>query len=391
MDNESSWDTTYVSIMLVVFIVVAGLAIDIGYMYVSEEDLQATAENSALAGAEALKHRILAQAQKAPEQLQAATGDLVQSSARNAVVETVSGKNKASALMEVANANTNALTVDNDITVGNYNQLGRTYTPGVAPVNAVQVRTKRTAESASVGLGSLGTFLAKATGTESFGSTPVAVAALPIGTRSNLAFCEKACEPACSWPKICDIAERHMTPAWPDTSAPQGNDRYLFTSLLRQVGITNTISDLVCQESPQQEVCGSPIYVAAGSGTAQDILRDIKAKMYDPKADSGNKEYDKSGKLVGWWMVAPVTDCSAVKAGDIFEPRRVTRYAMVRVSRICVSGPAGCGDQATQSVAPAVACRPGEQGLYIDRISCVGCAEKEKVLFPGLHPVLVGQ
>ena len=46
--EEQGMDTTYVGIMLVVFLVIAGLAINIGYMYVSEDDLQNAAEVAAL-------------------------------------------------------------------------------------------------------------------------------------------------------------------------------------------------------------------------------------------------------------------------------------------------------------------------------------------------------
>jgi hypothetical protein len=62
-------DTTYVTIMLVVFLVVTGLAIDIGYMYVSEEDLQSAAETAALAGTQAIKQRMLFQVQTNPKEI----------------------------------------------------------------------------------------------------------------------------------------------------------------------------------------------------------------------------------------------------------------------------------------------------------------------------------
>jgi len=154
---------------------------------------------------------------------------------------------------------------------------------------------------------------------------------------------------------------------------------------LHPASITNTMSEMVCQERSPQEVCGKPIYT---SGSARDeILRDIKAAMYDPKMDRSNKEYDKAGKLVGWWVIVPVTDCSSVKAGEGFEPRTVTKYSLVRISSICVSGPAGCGGAG--SGPPAKVCGAGEDGLYIDRISCVGCDSSSKMQLPGLYPVLV--
>jgi Flp pilus assembly protein TadG len=386
--KESTMDTTYVTIMLVVFLVLTGLAIDIGYMYVSEEDLQSAAETAALVGAQAIKQRVLFQVQNDPKKIGDAASDLVQSSARDAAVEVVSGKHSATALVGLANNNGNAFTGENDMTVGFWNVSSRSYTPGGTPVNAMQVRTRRTAESSSVGMGTLGSFMAKITGTQSFGFTPVATAAIPAGTRSNIAICADACDASCTYPEVCTIKERRMTRAsWDPRKDPPATDRYLYTSLLHPVTITNTMSDMVCAEPPPQEVCGKPVYTADGTNDA--ILRDIKAMMYDPKMDRSNKEYDKSGKLLGWWVIVPVTDCAAVKPGDVFEPHTVTKYSLVRISRICVNGPAGCRQAGGPSDAPASVCGPGDDGLYIDRISCVGCGSKSKMLLPGLHPVLV--
>jgi len=381
-------DTTYVTIMLVVFLVLTGLAIDIGYMYVSEEDLQAAAETAALAGTQSIKQRILFQVQNDPGGIGAAANDTVQSAARDAAVAVVSGKHSAAALVGLANDNGNALNADNDVSVGFWNMSSRSYTAGGTPVNAMQVRTRRTAESSSVGMGSLGSFMAKITGTESFGFTPVAIAAIAPGTRSNIAICSDACDPSCSYPEVCSIKERRMTRApWDPRQDPPASDRYLYTSLLHPVTITHTMNEMVCREMPTQDVCGKQIFTAAAAG--DEILRDIKAMMYDPKADSSNKQFDAAGKVVGWWVMVPVLDCTAIKAADAFERRTVTRYSLVRISRICVGGQPGCRDSGGAFAAPAAVCGAGDEGLYIDRISCVGCAGRAKMLLPGLHPVLV--
>jgi Flp pilus assembly protein TadG len=382
-------DTTYVTIMLVVFLVLTGLAVDIGYMYVSEEDLQSAAETAALAGVQSIKQRVLFQMQSDPRKVSSVTSDPVQASARAAALEAGSGSHSAAALVGLSNNNGNALTADNDMTVGFWNLSSHHYTPGGTPVNAMQVRTRRTAESSSVGMGTLGSFMARITGTESFGFTPVATAALPVGTRANIALCAAACDSSCSFPEICTVKERRMSHA---TGNPQAglpaSGRYQFTSLLHPVTLTNTMSELVCEERSPSEVCGKPIYTASGSG--DQILRDIRAMMYDPKVDRSNKEYDKSGKLLGWWVVVPVTDCGDLKPGDLFEPHTVTKYSLVRISRICASGPAGCVASHTPSDLPASACVVGEDGLYLDRISCVGCDSSSRMQLPGLHPVLVG-
>jgi hypothetical protein len=66
----------------------------------------------------------------------------------------------------------------------------------------------------------------------------------------------------------------------------------------------------------------------------------------------------------------------------------VTRYALVRISRICAPGATGCQQNNTSFDAPAAICG-SDKGLYIDRISCVSCSSKALLAFPGLHPVLV--
>jgi hypothetical protein len=381
-------DTTYVTIMLIVFLVVTGLAIDIGYMYVSEEDLQGAAETAALSGTQTIKRRILFQMQNDPKKVGDVANDTVQASARTTAVEVVSGKHTAAALVGLTSDNSNALTGENDLTVGFWNVSSQSYTPGGTPVNAMQVRTRRTAESSSVGMGSLGSFLAKITGTESFGSTPVAVAAIPARTRANIAICAAACDPACTYPEVCAVKERRMLRApWDPRKDPPATDRYLYTSLQHPVTITNTMADMVCGEMSVQEVCGRPIYTSGGA--SDEVLRDIAAMMYNPKFDSSNKEHDKNGKLLGWWVIVPVTDCSQMAAGNAFEPHTVTKYSLVRISRICVSGPAGCQQTGGPKDAPAAACGRGEDGLYLDRISCVGCGSEALKLLPGLYPVLV--
>ncbi|WP_224963035.1 pilus assembly protein TadG-related protein [Geomonas subterranea] len=387
-EEESAFDTSYVTIMLVVFLVVTGLAIDIGYMYVSEEDLQHSAEMAALTGAQSIKQRYLLQAQTDPARLPDVSRDPVQSQARGVAVDLVTGKHDAAALVGLLNNNGNALTGDNDITVGFWNMSSRSYTPGATPVNAMQVRTRRTAESSSVGLGTLGTFIAKISGTEDFGSTPVATAALVPGTRSNIAICAEACQPSCTFPQICSITERRMShAAWDPNSGGSLSGHYLYTSLLHPVTITNSMSDLVCQEMPVQEVCGLPIFAAASDSDV--VLRDVKAMMYDPQVDRSNKEYDKNGRLVGWWVIVPATDCSGFLPAGSYQQHKVARYSLVRISRICTSGAAGCGKSSGQGDLPATSCTPGGDGLYIDRISCVGCDSQARKLLPGLRPVLV--
>ncbi|HTP67195.1 MAG TPA: pilus assembly protein TadG-related protein [Geobacteraceae bacterium] len=385
--EEQGMDTTYVGIMLVVFLVIAALAVDIGYLYVSEDDLQNAAETSALAGAQALKQRILAQMKSDPDRLKDISSDQVQASARNAAIDTVSGQHRAAALIEIANNNTNRLTTGNDVTVGFWNVSTHTYLPGGIPVNAIQVRTRRTAESESVGLGSLGSILAIISGPQKFNYTPEAIAAFPAQAGANFAVCVDACDGGCAYPNVCAIPERKMTrDAWDARKDPPASNRYAYTSLLYPPAGTLQLSDQVCMDLPPQAVCGKQIFTIRDADDT--TLRDMASMMYNPNVDKPNKEYDNAGKVAGWWVIAPVTDCPPARQENVFEQHTVIKYALVRISRICVEGASGCQQNGTSFKAPSSACG-SNGGLYIDHISCISCGSRSMPEFPGLRPVLV--
>jgi len=385
--EEKGMDTTYVGIMVVVFLVIAALAVDIGYMYVSEDDMQNAAETSALAGAQALKQRIQAQMKSDPNGLKDVFNDQVQASARSAAIDNVSGQHKAAALIEIANNNTNRLTTENDMTVGFWNVSTHTYVPGGIPVNAIQVRTRRTAESESVGLGSMGSILAIISGPQKFNYTPESIAAFPAQAGANFAVCVDACDRGCAYPNSCAIPERKMIrDAWDAGKDPLASNRYAYTSLLYPPAGDMNLSDQVCMDLPPQAACGKHIFTIRDAG--DNTLRDMASMMYNPNVDKSNKEYDKAGKMAGWWVIAPVTDCPPARQENVYEQHRVIKYALVRISRICVEGASGCQQNGTSFKAPSAACGP-DSGLYIDHISCISCGSRSMPEFPGLRPVLV--
>ncbi|HWI40517.1 MAG TPA: TadG family pilus assembly protein [Verrucomicrobiae bacterium] len=380
--EDSGMDTTYVGIMLAVFLVLAALAIDIGYLYVSDEDLLTAAEKSSLAGADAIKKRMLSGMRSNDRVPAGVLNDPVQAAARAAAVEAASGKHASTALIHIANNDTNRLSDGNDVTVGFWNATSHTYTPGATPVNAMQVRTRRTAESETVGLGSVGTILARLSGVENFNYTPEAISAFPPRATANFAICASSRSAACRYPSVCSGETRV-----PRSADPQPGDlRYAYTTLLHQTGETMGLSELICLDLPPQEVCGKQILVTTGDASDY-VLRDLESMMYNPNVDPSNKELEGDGAPAGWWVIAPVVECGG-EATRGFERRRVSGYALVRISRICVDGPPGCRQNGTSFKAPQAACR-GERGLYIDRISFVDCGSRDMLQFPGLRPVLV--
>lgn len=386
--EEQGMDTTYAGIMLLAFLVITGLAIDIGYMYVSEDDLRNAAELSAMAGAKAIGQQIQLSAQTGSGKLEDMVHDKVQPAARAAAIDHVSGHHKAAALIEIRNSNMNSLTTENDLTVGFWNISTQTYTPGGTPVNAVQVRTRRTAESESVGLGTLGNILAKISGSQTLNYTPEAIAAIPPRANANFSVCVDACGTACTYPNICTIPERKMAPSSSDSRMdPPATNRYAYTSLSYSPGNMPNLSSLICMGMPPKEVCEKDIYTLRDRD--DNALRDLESVMYNPNMDKANKDYDKTtGAIQGWWVIAPVTDCPSARQENVYERHTVKKYALIRISRICATGTTGCSQNNTAFDAPAAQCS-GNNGLYIDRISCLGCGSPTMTQFPGLHPVLV--
>jgi hypothetical protein len=387
--EEKGIDTTYIGIMVVVFLAVVALMVDIGYLYVTDEDLKSAAETASLEGAKVIKQRFLTQIRTEPVKLGEVVTDTVQTQARTAAIEAASGKHHAVAVIAVANKNGTTLADGNDISVGYWDMDSRTYNPGGTPVNAMQVRTRRTAEHETVGLGNLGVILSKMSGSQTVDYTPDAVAAFPPMATAKFALCTDSSAPPCRYPNICTFPARRLSGDSPNSrTGGTAREHYVLTSMLHPPTGATSFSDLTCSDLPPQQVCGSEIYTAS----AQDSrgLRDLESMMYNPNIDPSNKEFGDGGKATGWWVIAPVADCTPMtrEAGTI-EKHAVTRYALVRIVSICVNGPAGCQQTGTSFKAPAGTCGGEGEGIFIDQLSFVECGSSELRTFPGLRPVLV--
>ena len=386
--EEKGMDTTYIGIMVVVFLAMVALIMDIGYIFVTDEDLKSAAETAALEGTKNIKQRLLTQIRNNPARLGEVAGDLVQPKAREVAIEAASGKHHALAVIGVNNNSDSVLAVGNDISIGFWDSDAKTYTAGATPANAMQVRTRRTVEHESTGLGKLGVILSKMTGTQTTDFTPDAIAAFPAMATAKIAVCTDFCASECRYPEICTIQPRKMvsTPWDPRSNSP-ASDRFAFTSLLQEPGVAGSFSDLICMDTPPQQVCGGEVHTTGGGDGRE--LRDVASMMYNPNIDASNKEYDAAGNVIGWWTIVPVTSCQMVSTPNRMEKHTVTRYAMVRIVKVCANGPPGCQQTGTSFKAPAGVCDGSGESLYIDRISCVDCGSKALRNFPGLKPLIV--
>lgn len=161
---------------LLAFIGFAALAIDVAYWYHTRHQLQGAADAASLAGA---------------AKLTKVETDKTQTDARAEAVlfaaKNVASKNQ----VIIASDGTNTLSAGNDITVGHWS--GTSYTPDAEPVNAVQVRPRRTTDSPPVGGGAITTFFGRIFGIDTVNISVQAIALRRIGTVAPLAVNEYWC------------------------------------------------------------------------------------------------------------------------------------------------------------------------------------------------------
>jgi hypothetical protein len=157
--NQRGSVAVITAILLAALIGIAALAVDIGYVAVSKNELQNVADAAALAGAGKLGQ--LYAAKTPPLSLTTSDPDDIATAALS-----VGGKNKAAGLPP-------SIIKENDITIGYWNGVNNTFgaPPGGSFENAVRV-TARPEASGSTPLGSIKTFFANI-----FGKADVAVSA----------------------------------------------------------------------------------------------------------------------------------------------------------------------------------------------------------------------
>ena len=110
---------------------------------------------------------------------------------REKAVEYALKNTAAGTPVTILNSGSNILSSDNDITVGNWNSaLNPPYDTARTPVNALQARSRRTAE---VQDGEIPLFLSKFLGWPTMGASKEAVAALPFTANSYVALCADVC------------------------------------------------------------------------------------------------------------------------------------------------------------------------------------------------------
>jgi len=324
LNNRRGIAIIYLALILTVLIAFAGLAIDLGYMFVTKSQLRNAADAGALAGA----YGIMSTAN---------INDTIQTRAR-VYAKQYAEKNIAAAInVSIASDGTNTISNANDITVGNWN--GTSYTANAIPINAIEVNARRTTNSPA---GNVESFFAKVLNINSFDvvSKP-SVASIPPRATGFITLGQFACPTPDG---TVDNAVRILR-----SNTDTVTTAFAWTDLTANNTPTPAINQLICGQVPLKDVCSKNITTTNGSNAT--IVKDLASLMYNPTIDSESKDCNNGAKcasgdtVTGWDLIVPVvnvTDDPAVP-GNQPTAYEVIKYAMIHVVAVCAAGnAAGC-------------------------------------------------
>lgn len=366
----------------------AGLAIDIAYMYNVKNQLQVAADAAALAGAALLSNE----------------SDTNQAAARTEAITFATKNFAAGELIQLADGGpgTNTLSNTNDITVGHWDFASRTYTGGTTPINAIQVRPRRTGGSpagpVSVFFGQILRYANIGSNWSLMSADAEAIASKPPRATSFIDVGRTFCPTGCAYPASCPIGSDDYSAICVSSGNPYPcctglgtgtclarvlqaeptsivglpySSKFGWTSLLLPPGSCSQFKNLMCNSAPSQDTCGQNI--EGISGTCNDALRDFESLMYDPNFDAANKETNSSGNVIGWWTMFPQSDEDDPMFGP--GPHTTTGYILAHVIAVCAPGGAGCKGYDLCDNWPHPSPPPDTVNgvVVIDQISCIGC------------------
>lgn len=355
--NNRGIAVIYIALLLVVLLAFAGLAIDIGYMYVAKTQLQNAADAAALAGASRLN----------------VTESYVFAAYTSAITEAkkfAGLNNAAKESVTVSSTLTSSVSSNvyvegnpgNDITFGNwdgerdpaYIKAGDT---GGTPVNAIQVRSRRTAGSPR---GAVSVFFGKLFGWDKMPVSAIATAT-PVGFGTGgLSICTETC--SVSIPNggainlyINNNSMNTTSIAWTTLSPDQDSTK------------APNVKKMIRGELPvPTNFCSPSLCVATDNGTQS--IDDLKEAFEDNKFDIGHKVIDsRTNKVTKWTVVVPVLEdsevcyhsagsgCPPYRQGGGHEPYHVKQIALLDIVDVISRGGGN------------------EKGILVSRIECLGC------------------
>lgn len=345
-----------VAVSILVFIAIAGLAIDLAYMYANKAQLQKAADAGALAGA--------ARLDSVPPAVY-----VNQTGARNAAVH----MGAANFNLTLSANSTND--PSGDVLLGHWDSATK-FTPSGVPVNAVKVVARRTGVSDNAQGTIIGTntpfnlFFGGVSGHSTMGAAASAVAWLPPAARSYLLVKSDICNPGTTFPYT-------MSPSKKD------NDSMAWTSLSSTVPASDAnIKQLFfCPATPPNiDVCGQTILTS--NGTSDDDFNSISVDFYDPNYDAKDKTFNSDGSVATWSLLVPYAQPGTDPTNS---PAIVSGYAQITIIRTCSDNGNPCNGRT--SYAPSGKsdpCAGGEHDVVISSATCFPCGSGPNGAWPVL-------
>jgi Flp pilus assembly protein TadG len=327
--NNKGIAVILMALMIFVLIGFVGFAIDIGYMYVAKGQLQNAADAAAVAGATLLD----------------GTDTTPQLAARTEAVTFAAANKAAGTNVSLASNNTNTLSPvtaagGNDITVGNWDPdafPAEPYKAGRTPINAVQVRTRRTVSDLSSPQGQVRLFFSKVIG---WGQMSASATAIATANRFVPAIV------LCTSSGLCSMTGQQFYINNNDPSLVTESVAWSVFSSDPNVD-ANTINKYINGTLKiTNDFCGQCITTTQGTGSP---INNLAAAFANPNFDKKNK--DITGSTVTAWRIrVPLVDypcADPTKAacppytqgsGAGNEPYHVTGWAKINLTAVTAQG-----------------------------------------------------
>src|SRR3990170_3042514 len=371
-------------IIAFVFLPFMVLTIDMAYVYYTRGQLHNAADAAALAGVSGIDN----------------LNDTVQIEARTRTIFFANKNGAAGSRVLLNSNNSNTLSDDNDITVGNWD--GTAYTPGIIPINAVQAVARRTDEKPN---GEFGLMFGFAVGRSVMNIGASAVASLPARAEAPLSLCVDSCNSATFPPD----PDGNWILYWPSpASATEPGARVMAWTLFDEDSPSvneNDVLDFIC-EKKGVAACSRNVYTT--HGTLAPSIRAIRCAFKDSSYDTINKVCtggstpvcgdEVSDKGYSWTVIVPILqstnpgtpNCPPSQQGED-EPYEIVQYAEITIIEIYAKsgGKPSCPDCPDYDDYNFPLPPGGDENtMKISAIRCVTCPEASTELL-GRTPVLV--
>lgn len=387
--NRKGITLVLMAFILAVLLMLAGLAIDIAYMYYVKNQLQVAADAAALAGAAKLDGTDSTDQEDAREK---AWEFACKNTAGGSSVYLVKGNNNqpCNQTPDYTELNlANSDTINDDIVVGYWDGSNFSTTiPSGQIANAVRVRARRTEGSPSgparVFIGQI--FRIINADWTFMSARASAIASRPPRANGSIAICTRTCD------ELSPSPSSPITLYWsPYPSEIDPGNQGIAWTVFSETSQSTPTADLVeyfCGK--EKNACDLTVY--SSNGYNSSAARQFRCAFKNPLYDSDNKTC-ADGKcdsnldtVASWSVLVPVFAPGGCPPGAQPSPYLIVRYAKMRITEVYASGGGGTNRCACGAYDAPAMTGSTPNAIIIDGLQCVACPATE---FFGRKPALV--